>query len=153
MDTAALNADRTEGAAERHVDSALLVLRIVLGIVFMVHGSQLVFGAFGGPGLAGIAKQMGPIGYLVAIGQFFGGLGLVVGVLTRFSAAAIGVIMLGAIGMVHLKNGFFMNWFGKQAGEGYEYHLLVIAMCVVLIITGPGRYAVQAALPGALRKL
>ena len=153
MSTAAVNADRTEGAAERHVDSALLVLRVVLGIVFMVHGAQLVFGALGGPGLANFAKMMGPIGYLVAIGEFFGGLGLVVGVLTRFSAAAIGVIMLGAIAKVHLANGFFMNWYGKQAGEGYEYHLLVIAMCIVLIITGPGRYAVQAALPGALRKL
>ncbi len=153
MSTAAFNADRTEGAAERHVDSALLVLRIVLGGVFMMHGAQLVFGAFGGPGLAGIAKSMGPLGYLVAIGEFFGGLGIVVGVLTRFSAAAIAVIMLGAIVKVHLANGFFMNWFGKQSGEGYEYHLLVIAMCVALLITGPGRYAVQAALPGALRKL
>ncbi len=153
MSAAAINADRTEGAAERHVDSALLVLRGVLGIVFMVHGSQLVFGALGGPGIANFAKMMGPVGYLVAIGQFFGGLGILVGVLTRFSAAAIGVIMLGAIGMVHLKNGFFMNWYSKQAGEGYEYHLLVLAMCVVLLITGPGRYAVQAALPGVLRKL
>ncbi len=153
MSTAALNADRTEGAAERHVDSALLVLRVVLGIVFMIHGSQLMFGALGGPGLAKFAQTMGPLGYLVAIGQFFGGLGIVVGVLTRFSAAAIAVIMVGAIVKVHLVNGFFMNWYGKQAGEGYEYHLLVIAMCVVLLITGPGRYAVQAALPGALRKL
>jgi len=153
MSTAALNADRTEGAAERHVDSALLVLRVVLGIVFMIHGSQLMFGALGGPGLAKFAQTMGPLGYLVAIGQFFGGLGIVVGVLTRFSAAAIAVIMVGAIVKVHLVNGFFMNWYGKQAGEGYEYHLLVIAMCVVLMITGPGRYAVQAALPGALRKL
>lgn len=153
MSTAALNADRTEGAAERHVDSALLVLRVVLGIVFMIHGSQLMFGALGGPGIAKFAQTMGPLGYLVAIGQFFGGLGIVVGVLTRFSAASIAVIMVGAIVKVHLVNGFFMNWFGKQAGEGYEYHLLVIAMCVVLLITGPGRYAVQAALPGALRKL
>ncbi len=153
MSTAALNTDRTEGAAERHVDSALLVLRVVLGIVFMIHGSQLMFGALGGPGLAKFAQTMGPLGYLVAIGQFFGGLGIVVGVLTRFSAAAIAVIMVGAIVKVHLVNGFFMNWYGKQAGEGYEYHLLVIAMCVVLLITGPGRYAVQAALPGALRKL
>ena len=129
------------------VDTGLLCLRLALGLVFMVHGSQLVFGAFGGPGLAGFAKMLGPIGYLVAIGQFFGGLGIVVGLLSRFSAAALIVIMLGAIVKVHLPNGFFMNWYGKQAGEGYEYHLLVIGMCLTILLAGPGRFAVARFLP------
>jgi putative oxidoreductase len=116
-------------------------------MTFLIHGSQLMFGAFGGPGLAGFAKMMGPVGYLVAIGEFFGGLGILVGFLSRFSAAAIVVIMLGAIFTVHLPNGYFMNWYGKQKGEGYEYHLLVIAMCAAIFIAGPGRLTLGRILP------
>jgi len=128
------------------VDWSLLVLRVVLGIVFMAHGAQKLFGAFGGPGLGAIVQMMGPIGYLVTIGEFFGGLGLVAGILPRFSAASIVVIMLGAIGMVHGKVGFFMNWAGQQAGEGYEYHLLAIAALLPIVIAGPGRFALASVL-------
>ena len=129
------------------VDVALLVGRIIVGAVFMAHGAQKLFGAFGGPGLSAFVGMMGPLGYLVAIGEFFGGLGLVVGFLSRFSAASIIVIMLGAIGMVHGKVGFFMNWMGNQAGEGFEYHLLAIAILLVILIVGPGRYALARSLP------
>ena len=121
MTTEAKVQDRTA------VDVALLTARVIVGIVFMAHGAQKLFGAFGGPGLSAFVQMMGPLGYLVAIGEFFGGLGLVVGFLARFSAASISLIMLGAIAMVHAKAGFFMNWTGKQAGEGFEYHLLAIA--------------------------
>ena len=69
------------------VDVALLVGRIIVGVVFMAHGAQKLFGAFGGPGLSAVVEMMGPLGYLVSIGEFFGGLGLVVGFLSRFSAA------------------------------------------------------------------
>jgi putative oxidoreductase len=129
------------------VDWSLLALRVVLGIVFMAHGAQKLFGAFGGPGLAAIVQMMGPIGYLVTVGEFFGGLGLVVGFLPRFSAASLIVIMLGAIAMVHAKVGFFMNWAGQQAGEGYEYHLLAIAALAPIVLAGPGRFAVARFLP------
>jgi len=129
------------------VDIALLIARVIVGVVFMAHGAQKLFGAFGGPGLSAVVQMMGPLGYLVAIGEFFGGLGLVVGFLTRFSAAAITVIMLGAIAMVHGKVGFFMNWMGKQAGEGFEYHLLAIAVLLTIVIAGPGRYAIGRYLP------
>jgi len=129
------------------VDLALLIARVIVGVVFMAHGAQKLFGAFGGPGLSAFVQMMGPLGYLVAIGEFFGGLGLVVGFLTRFSAAAITLIMLGAIGMVHGKFGFFMNWMGKQAGEGFEYHLLAIAVLLTIVIAGPGRYAIGRYLP------
>ena len=128
------------------MDWSLLVLRVVLGMVFMAHGAQKLFGAFGGPGLGAIVQMMGPIGYLVTIGEFFGGLGLVVGILPRFSAGSIIVIMLGAIGMVHGKVGFFMNWAGQQAGEGYEYHLLAIAALLPIVIAGPGRFALASVL-------
>src|SRR5690242_16255124 len=110
------------------IDWALLVARITVGIIFMAHGAQKLFGAFGGPGLAAVVQMMGPLGYLVTIGEFFGGLGIILGFLSRFSAASITLIMLGAIGMVHAKFGFFMNWMGKQAGEGFEYHLLAIGI-------------------------
>jgi putative oxidoreductase len=128
------------------VDWSLLILRVVVGVVFMAHGAQKLFGAFGGPGLAGVVQMLGPIGYLVTIGEFFGGLGLVAGILPRFSAASIIVIMLGAIGMVHGKVGFFMNWGGQQAGEGYEYHLLAISALLPIVIAGSGRYALARVL-------
>jgi putative oxidoreductase len=129
------------------VDWALLVARIVVGVVFMAHGAQKLFGAFGGPGLSAVVQMMGPLGYLVTIGEFFGGLGLIFGFLSRFSAASIILIMLGAIGMVHSQFGFFMNWTGKQAGEGFEYHLLVIGTLLPILIAGPGRYAIGRYLP------
>jgi len=129
------------------VDWALLLARIIVGVVFMAHGSQKLFGAFGGPGLAGVVQMMGPLGYLVTIGEFFGGLGIIVGFLSRFSAAAIILIMLGAIAMVHGKVGFFMNWMGQQGGEGFEYHLLAIAVLATILIAGPGRLAIGRFLP------
>ena len=139
---------RTETRATAAVDIALLALRVTLGLVFMMHGAQKLFGAFGGPGLGGVTKMMGPVlGVLVSVGEFFGGLGILLGFLTRFSAASIIVIMLGAIATVHLKNGFFMNWEGKQAGEGYEYHLLVIGMCLTLLLAGPGLLNIGRVLP------
>jgi putative oxidoreductase len=124
------------------VDWALLVARVFVGVVFMAHGAQKLFGAFGGPGLSAIVQMMGPLGYLVAVGEFFGGLGVALGFLSRFSAASIILIMLGAIGMVHAKFGFFMNWAGSQAGEGFEYHLLAIGVLLPIVILGPGRFAI-----------
>ncbi|HEX7378546.1 MAG TPA: DoxX family protein [Pirellulales bacterium] len=91
------------------VNVSLLAVRVVVGVIFAAHGAQKLFGAFDGPGLAATVKMMGPLAYPVAIGEFFGGLGLVVGFLCRFSAASLIVIMLGAIGMVHGKNGFFLQ--------------------------------------------
>src|SRR5439155_8272505 len=98
--------------------------------------------AFGGPGLSAVVQMMGPLGYLVTVGEFFGGLGLVFGFLSRFSAASIIVIMLGAVATVHGKFGFFMNWAGNQAGEGFEYHLLAIGALLPIMIAGPGRFSV-----------
>lgn len=129
------------------VDWALLIARVIVGIVFVAHGAQKLFGAFGGPGLSGVVQMMGPLGYLVTIGEFFGGLGLIFGFLSRFSAASLIIIMLGAIFMVHAKNGFFMNWSGTQAGEGFEYHLLAIGLFATILIAGPGRIAIGRFLP------
>ena len=113
----------SSGTSDRRaVDIALLVDRVIVGIIFAAHGSQKLFGAFDGPGLAGVVQMMGPIGYLVTIGEFFGGLGLVVGFLSRFSAASLMVIMFGAIYMVHGHHGFFLS------NQGFEYNLALIGL-------------------------
>lgn len=123
------------------VNVALLAIRIIVGIIFMAHGSQKMFGAFDGPGLAKIVGMLGPVGYLVAIGEFFGGLGLIVGFLSRFSAASIILIMFGAIAMVHGKNGFFND------KSGFEYCLALIGLNAAILIAGPGKFAIGRFLP------
>jgi putative oxidoreductase len=132
---------------DRSVDWAILSARVIVGVIFMAHGAQKLFGAFGGPGLTAIVQMMGPLGYLVTTSEFFGGLGILLGVLSRFSAVSIIVIMLGAVATVHAQFGFFMNWAGNQAGEGFEYHLLAIAALLPIAIPGPGRFAVGRFLP------
>src|SRR5882724_5971898 len=96
-------------------DPALTTLRLVLGVVFFAHGSQKLLGWFGGFGFHGTR-------------EFFASLGLITGTLTRIAASGVAAIMIGAIFMVHLPNGFFMNWLGNQKGEGYEFHLLALAI-------------------------
>jgi putative oxidoreductase len=124
------------------VDLSLLVVRVVAGIIFAAHGAQKLFGAFEGAGLAETVKQMGsPLGYLVAIGEFFGGVGLIVGFLTRFSAASLIVIMIGAIVTVHGQHGFFLH---KQ---GFEYNLALIGLLLPTLLCGPGRFSIGLFLP------
>ncbi len=132
------------GAQNRtDVDIALLAVRLVVGVIFMAHGAQKLFGAFGGKGLEATVEMMGmgPISYLVIIGEFFGGLGLVVGFLTRFSAASLIVIMIGAIALAHGKNGFFLQ------NQGYEYNLALIGLLIPTLIAGPGRFSIGRFLP------
>src|ERR1700683_5065734 len=108
-------------------DVALTILRVVLGTVFFAHGAQKMLGWFGGfgfHGTMGFFTNMGmpaPLAFLIICTEFFGGLGLIVGLLTRIASFGIGCLMIGAIFMVHLPNGFFMNWMGNQKGEGFEY--------------------------------
>jgi putative oxidoreductase len=127
-----------------------LILRLTLGLVMLPHGAQKLLGLFGGFGFIGtmgfFTQKMGMpwlIAFLVIIGESFGSVALLAGLLTRFTAASLGVIMLGAITMVHLPHGFFMNWFGQQQGEGYEYHLLVIGIALALLVTGGGKWSVD----------
>ncbi|MGA7080758.1 MAG: DoxX family protein [Terriglobales bacterium] len=133
-------------------DVALTTLRLVLGVVFLAHGSQKLLGWFGGYGFhgtMGFFEHLGmpaPVAFLVICTEFFGGLGLIVGLLTRIAALGIGVEMIGAIFMVHLPNGFFMNWYGTQKGEGFEYHLLAIAVAAALLLRGAGAFSLDRAL-------
>jgi putative oxidoreductase len=134
-------------------DSVLTLIRLVLGSVMFVHGSQKMLGWFGGygfKGTMGFFTQMmhipAPFAFLAIAAEFFGGLGLIVGLLTRVAAFGITVNMLVAIFTVHLANGFFMNWTGQQRGEGFEYHLLVLAMTVALMIRGAGAFSIDRAI-------
>jgi putative oxidoreductase len=127
-----------------------LILRVMLALVIFPHGAQKLLGWFGGNGFEGtmgfFTQQAGLpwlIAFLVIIGESIGALAIAAGFFTRFSAASLGVIMLGAIGMVHWPNGFFMNWFGQQAGEGFEFHLLVIGMALALVANGGGKWSVD----------
>ncbi len=126
------------------------ILRLVLGIVFFAHGAQKMLGWYGGFGFAGtmgfftgMAHIPTPLAFLAIAAEFFGGIGLILGFLTRIAAFGIGVNMLVAIMTVHLPFGFFMNWTGSQKGEGFEFHLLVLAIVAFLIIRGVGAFSVD----------
>lgn len=122
------------------------ILRITLGLVIFPHGAQKLLGWFGGYGFTGtmhhFTESMG-IPYVFAllaiVAESFGALGLIVGLTTRLAAFGVGVTIGVAAFMGHAQHGFFMNWFGNQAGEGFEYHLLVIGMALALIISGGGK--------------
>ena len=130
------------------INAALLIIRIAAALVFLYHGSGILFGAFGGPGPAGFAAfmHMPPIiGYLVGLAQFAGGLAILTGILIRLGAVCIIIVMLGAIFIVHLPHGFDL---GKN---GYEYALTQLLIATALLITGAGAYSL-ARLPALLRK-
>ncbi len=127
-------------------DYASLVLRVTLAVVIFPHGAQKLLGWFGGYGPAGTWQYMtqtahipGVFAALDWIAEFLGPFGLLLGLLGRVAAFGIGCVMVVAILMVHIPNGFFMNW-GNVAGkgEGIEYHLLVLAIVVALAIRGSG---------------
>jgi len=134
-------------------DWVLTVARVVLGVAFFVHGSQKLFGWFGGHGLSATIKtfrdQMGipaPLTYLAIAAEFFGGLGLIIGLLTRVAALGIAITMVVAMIKVHLKFGFLLNWFGDKQGHGVEYHLLAIALAIIIIAHGAGAFSLDRAL-------
>jgi putative oxidoreductase len=134
-------------------DVALLVLRLLFGIVFFPHGMQKLLGWFGGYGFSGtmdmFTTKMGIpaiFAFLAIIAEGLGSLGLIIGFLTRVAAFGIAFEMAVAVYMMHWQNGFFMNWFGNQKGEGYEYHILAIAIGIALMIRGGGKWSVDKAI-------
>ncbi len=131
-------------------DWTLAALRLVLGVVMFAHGAQKMLGWFGGFGFSGtmnfFTTQMripALFAFLAIAAEFFGGLGLIVGFLTRIAAFGIAVNMIVAVMMVHSHVGFFMNWNGNQKGEGFEYHLLAIATALTLMVRGSGAWSVD----------
>jgi putative oxidoreductase len=133
-------------------DTTLTVMRLVLGTVMFAHGAQKMLGWFGGYGFhgtMGFFTGMGipaPLAFLAICAEFFGGIGLIVGLLSRVAALGIITNMLVAVATVHLHVGFFMNWAGTQKGEGYEYHLLAIALGLLIAVKGGGALSVDRSL-------
>jgi putative oxidoreductase len=129
---------------------ALLIVRIATALPFLYHGSAILFGAFGGPGPHGFAELMHApdlIGYLVGLAQFGGGLAILTGILIRVGALCVIVVMLGAIFLVHLANGFDVT------KGGAEYALTLFLTALALLIAGGGSYSLASVLPEGLRKV
>lgn len=132
------------------------ILRWTLAIVIFPHGAQKVLGWFGGYGFSGtlgfFTETLGfptIVAVLVFAAEFLGPIALAAGFFSRLAAAGIGAVMLGAIFFVHAGNGFFMNWTGEQAGQGFEYHLLALGLALAIVLKGSGRLSIDARL-GAL---
>lgn len=126
-------------------DGAIAILRLMTGVVFFAHGAQKMLGWFGGFGFTGtmgfftgMLHIPAGLAFLAICAEFFGGLGLIFGFLTRIAALGIFTNMLVAVMMVHRHIGFFMNWYGTQKGEGFEFHLLAMAIMFFLMVRGAG---------------
>jgi len=134
-------------------DPVITILRLVLGVVFFAHGAQKALGWFGG---FGFSATMGfftqglhipaPFAFLAICAEFLGSIGLILGLVGRIAAFGIACIMMVAVAMVHWQFGFFANWLGNQKGEGFEYHILVLAIALVIIIKGSGAFSIDRAL-------
>ena len=131
-------------------DPVATLARLVLALVMFPHGAQKVLGWFGGYGFSGnmqfFTEQLGipaMLAFLAIAVEFLGPVALALGLGARIAAAGVAVNMAVAVWMVHLPNGFFMNWFGSQKGEGFEYHLLAIALALVVVIRGSGAWSLD----------
>jgi len=126
----------------------MIILRVILGLVILPHGAQKLLGWFGGYGFTGTMNFFTGtvglpwiIGFLVIIIEFFGSILLIAGIGTRIIAALYIVLAIGIAVSSHIQNGFFINWGGSQAGEGFEYFILWIALSIALLINGGGKYS------------
>jgi putative oxidoreductase len=132
---------------------AITVVRVALGVIFFAHGAQKVLGWFGGHGLKGTTAYLASTGlpmviaYAVCFFEFLGGIGLLLGLLTRLAALAIIIVMVGAIAKVHWQNGFFINWeLAPGKGHGFEANFASIAMALACLIAGGGALSLDALL-------
>ena len=129
------------------------IARLALGVVILPHGLQKLVGAFGGAGFDGTIEHftvgMGLpwiVAFAVIMFESVGALMLLLGLLSRLAAAGITAVMIGAIVMVHAEVGWFMNWNGDQAGEGFEFHLLAIGLAAIVMVAGGGKISLDRAL-------
>jgi putative oxidoreductase len=134
-------------------DWVLTFVRLVLGVVLFAHGAQKLLGWFGGPGFIATLRTLRdhlriptPLAFLAIAAEFFGGLGLIFGLLTRIAALSIAITMVVAMLTVHWNYGLFMNWYGNKPGEGFEYHLVVIALAILVFVKGAGAFSFDLAL-------
>jgi putative oxidoreductase len=133
-------------------DSIIAILRLTIGVLFLAHGAQKLLGLFGGPGLSESLRSfelMGiprGLGMLAISAEFVGGILLLIGFLGRIAALGIMTNMAVAIALVHRQFGLFMNWDGRQTGEGFEYHLLVIGIALAILVRGSGAFSADLTL-------
>jgi len=132
-------------------DVAPVLMRLGLAVVMFPHGAQKVLGWFGGYGFSGTMKFFtenmhipAPIAVLAILAEFLGPLGLLLGLGTRLAAFGIGATITVAALKAHTANGFFMNWSGQQAGEGFEYHILMAVLAFAIVIQGAGKWALDS---------
>jgi putative oxidoreductase len=130
-----------------------LILRLTLGLIIFPHGAQKALGWFGGYGFSGTMGFFTDtmnlpwlIAFMVIVIEFVGSISLIAGFASRIWSGWIIVLMLGIILTSHIDNGFFMNWFGNQKGEGYEYHLLIIGLSITTLINGSGKFSLDESL-------
>ena len=131
-------------------DWAGLITRLTIGTILFAHGAQKMLGWFGGYGFNGTMGFFTEtmhlpwmIGFFVIVIEFFGSISLLIGFAVRVWAILTIIIMLGIIFTSHIGNGFFMNWFNNQKGEGYEFHLLVIGLSIAALINGGGKFSID----------
>ncbi len=130
---------------------SLLIVRVVLGVIFFAHGAQKVFGWFGGHGLQGTigyfqqALRIPPaLTVLAALTECFGGLAMVVGLLSRLAALGLIAVMLVAMAKVHWPHGFFLNWSLQPGkGHGFEMNLALIGMALAVLVGGAGALSID----------
>jgi putative oxidoreductase len=134
-------------------DYTVAILRVLLGVVFFAHGAQKALGWFGGYGFTGTMgfftqklNVPAPFAVLAIAAEFLGGLGLLVGLLSRVAAFGIACNMVVAVYMVHRHFGFFANWSGQQKGEGFEFHILAVAIALAIMMKGSGALSLDRAL-------
>lgn len=169
--TITLDAPRSQGASIRSMlDRAAAALvttdaspvqtlvRWTLALVMLPHGAQKVFGWFGGYGIEATLGYFESLGFPVALGvlaiaaETLGPIALMLGVASRVAAAGLAGVMLGAIATVHVPYGFFMDWGGTMAGEGFEYHLLVLGMTLAILVGGGGALSLDRVLASRFRR-
>jgi putative oxidoreductase len=139
-----------ESLTGTHADLVLAIARIVLGIIFFAHGAQKMLGWYGGVGLGSSMRMFtehlhlpSALAFLVIAGELLSGIGLIVGLFSRIAALVIVLTLVGAIASVHFRFGLFLNWLGSQKGNGIEYHLLAIALALVLVVKGAGAFSLD----------
>lgn len=129
---------------------APLIARLTVGLIILPHGMQKLFGMFGGFGFSGTMGFLTGtmalpwiIAFIVIMIESIGAASLIVGFFARGWSVLMIALMIGAVWTSHIQNGFFMNWFGSQAGEGYEWHLLVIGLSLIVLIAGAGKASID----------
>jgi putative oxidoreductase len=136
---------------------APVIARVALGAVMFPHGAQKALGWFGGHGISGTIGFMNGNGIptvfaaLAIAAEFLGAIGLITGTLSRVAAFGVAMVMIVATFMVHVGNGFFMNWEGTKGGEGFEYHILAVALAAIVMVAGAGKWSVDRAISAKAR--